>query len=454
MLTAAIFMLAWTQSVFLEPGHESGILNIDPPTPYIHYFGSNPPAGRVLVVHGLDTSNNTMRLISAALADAGFEVYAIDLPGHGNSSVKFQTDVAEQAIGNARQVLGERTIVLGHSLGAGLLLDLAETEQFSTMVLLAPPPISISQIHADRVLIATGELDIPRIRSFIPIATDIGGSQVESLVLPWGAHSSPILNPTYIERIVRWLRGDAVHVRTSARIVWIVVMFASAITFGVLFLPERRSEPLKISAFAILVQYLAGSGLALVILKVGNPVAWLRLFAADYLIGFLLIAGLCVSAAAVYTGAWAVRHKPYHFVTAVLAAAYVILVPGYLVCSRVLHMSLLDGRWWRFPFIALAALPLFICDEMVIRRIRPRWKSEIVALLTRALFLALISTGALTLNRTSGFLALIIPLIVVFWIGLWSAAGVVHRHTQSPLAAAVFAALVQGWAFAAWFVTI
>ena len=38
--------------------------------------------------------------------------------------------------------------------------------------------------------------------------------------------------------------------------------------------------------------------------------------------------------------------------------------------------------------------------------------------------------------------------------GLWFATGIVHRHTQSPYAAALFAALVQGWAFAAWFVTI
>jgi hypothetical protein len=63
-------------------------------------------------------------------------------------------------------------------------------------------------------------------------------------------------------------------------------------------------------------------------------------------------------------------------------------------------------------------------------------------------------TGVLTLNRESAFLLLIVPLITVFWIALWFAAGIVHRHTQSGLAAAVFAALVQGWAFAALFVRI
>jgi hypothetical protein len=63
-------------------------------------------------------------------------------------------------------------------------------------------------------------------------------------------------------------------------------------------------------------------------------------------------------------------------------------------------------------------------------------------------------TGVLTLHRESEFLVLIVPLITIFWIALWFATGVVHRHTQSPLAAALFATLVQGWAFASWFVTI
>jgi hypothetical protein len=63
-------------------------------------------------------------------------------------------------------------------------------------------------------------------------------------------------------------------------------------------------------------------------------------------------------------------------------------------------------------------------------------------------------TGVLTFDRESAFLVLIVPLIVTFWIALWFATGVVHRRTQNPLAAAIFASIVQGWAFAAWFVTI
>jgi len=452
VVTAAIFLLAWTQSSALERKHESGILPIDPPTPYIRYFGHDSPIARVLVVHGLDVSKEVMRPISAALADGGFEVYAIDLPGHGDSPAPFRTDLAQQAIRNAKTHLGDETIVLGHSMGAGLLLDLAATERFSTMVLLSPPPLSVGEIHADRVLIATGDIDIPRIRNFVAIAADIGNPKVEAWTLPWGGHSAPIFNPEYVRRVVQWLGGNGGATRTASQFVWIALMLASAVTFGVLLLPGQKLQPSESHIAPIIVRYVAAASLALVVLKIINPLRWLRLFATDYLISFVLVTGLALLAAVSKT----IKTQRYKrgMVTAIMAAAFVIAVPGFVIFSRVMHISLSDGRWWRFPCIALAGLPLFISDEWTIRRIHPRWKSDAVALLTRGLFLAFLLTGVLTFDRESAFIVLIVPLIVIFWIALWFATGVVHRHTQSPFAAALFASIVQGWAFAAWFVTI
>jgi pimeloyl-ACP methyl ester carboxylesterase len=449
-------VLAWIQSAALGPKHESGVLPIDPPTPYIHYFGETPNRGRVLVVHGLDVSKETIGLFSSALADGGFDVYAMDLPGHGDSKVGFQTDLAQQAISNAKRYLGEKIFVAGHSMGAGLLLDLAETEQFSTMVLLSPPPISIAEIHAERVLIATDRMDIPRIRSFVPIAADIGSPNVEAWDLPWGGHSALIHNPAYVRQIVEWLGGDGTKTRTTSRLLWLVLMFAAVVTFGVSLLPGRSLEFADVSASTVFARYIVAFGVGLLVLKFVNPMGWVRLFATDYLIGFFFVAGLCSLA---MEGNIKTQGHPAHrlkkgIATAMLAAVFVIGVPGFLVVSRALHMSLSDGRWWRFPCFAIAAFPLFMSDELTIRHIQPRWKSEMVALLTRILLLAFLLTGVLTINRGDAFLVLIAPLITVFWIALWFASGVIHRNTQNPIAAAMFAAILQGWAFAAWFVTI
>jgi len=75
------------------------------------------------------------------------------------------------------------------------------------MVLLSPPPLATSEIQADRVLIATGAIDVPRIRAFLPIAEDIGGAHIEAWILPWAGHSAAIFSPVYIKRVVDWLGG-------------------------------------------------------------------------------------------------------------------------------------------------------------------------------------------------------------------------------------------------------
>jgi pimeloyl-ACP methyl ester carboxylesterase len=470
----------------LQPQKQSGVLPIDPPTPYSHYLGSDSVHRRILVIHGLDVSRETMQFMSTALADAGFEVYSIDLPGHGDSTAKFQTELAEQAVRNATAFLGA-DIVLGHSMAAGLLLDLAATEHFTTMVLLSPPPVSVSQIHADRVLVATGELDVPRIRSFASVAGDIGSPNVEEWILPWGGHSAPIFNPAYIRRVVDWLGGDSSKTRTGARMFWLAAMFVASVVLGAALLPGQSLKPVLLPIPSVLAQYVIACGASLAVLKFANPLGWVRLFATDYVIGFVFIAGLtllvmvkvesralsrreraakgrvrpgmsksftrlaltlALRAVALTGGEGLSRLK------AILSAAFVILIPGYLVSAHVLHAGLSGGRWWRFTIIALISIPLFLSDELLIRRIHPQWKSDTIAILTRILLLAFLLTGVLTLNRQDAFLVLIAPLIALAWIALWFAAGVVHRHTGDPLAAALFAAIVQGWAFAAWFVTI
>ena len=502
LAAAAGLLLASIEESALAPKHDLGTFLIDPPTPYTHYLPATIPKGKVLAVHGLGVSREVMSFISAALADGGFEVYAIDLPGHGASKAKFQTAVAEQAILNVAAELGEKTVVLGHSLGAGLLLDLSASQHFSTMVLLSPPPVAIDEIRADRVLIAAGAIDLPRIRSFVPIAADIGGTHVETWTLPWAAHSAAILNPVYIGRIVDWLGGDARRTRTLARMAWLVVMFVSGMVLGVELLASPNSPPRRggvdapkaqtgwsdrshvspnrpprrgsraavappllceegnnYSARDVLVRYVAAGGTSLIILKLGNPLGWLRLFGTDYLIGFIFLTGLFLTGAVLCSRRGAVIDRPYSFdrravFRASAAAAYVIVVPGLLVTSHVLHMSLSGDRWWRFPAILAAGLPFFASDERMIRHLEPRWKCIGVALLTRGLLLAFLLAGVLILNRENAFLVLIAPLITLLWIGLWFAAGVVYKSTSDPSASGMFSALVQGWAFAAWFVIL
>ena len=391
-----------------------------------------------------------MRLISTALADGGFDVYNIDLPGHGDSPAGFEAGLARETL---RGVVAEikPQIVLGHSLGAGLLLDLAADQHFSTMVLLSAPPTPVPEIQADRVLLITGAYDIGRIQRFASLMNDLGrNTHIESWTLPWAAHSSAIFNPLHIRRIVEWLGGETNRVRTTSRILAILGMLISAVVLGWSALPGAKvatapAEPVSLPA--TVVRYVAAAGASVLILRFFVPLAWLRLFATDYMISFLLLTGLILC---VQIPKWS-RPRLIDLARATAAAVFIIGF-GLIAAAPILHMSLSDGRWWRFPVIAAAGLPLFLFDEMVIRRIRPRLMSFAMAVITRGVLWAFLLTGVLLLNREAAFLVLIAHLIVCFWIGLWFGAGVVYRHSRDPFAAALFAALVQGWAFAAWFV--
>ena len=448
--STALFLLAWVTLTRLEPNWQKGILPTEPPTPYIHYSpdATQESRGIVLVVHGLDATKETMRTISASLVDAGFEVYTIDLPGHGDSPVGFDANTAREAIRHVLLHIGPESIVLGHSLGAGLLLDLAGDQQFSTMVLLSPPPLPVDKVLAGRALVITGAFDVGRIRAFAPQLADMGNPRIETWTLPWAAHSSAIVNPMHIRRIVDWLGADGSKVKTAPRLALLVIMLASGIALGIALLPGTAIRPELQPIPALLVRYVAACLAAILILKVFVPLSWLRLFATDYLIGFLFVAGLILSIHRLPRP----RINRQGAAAAIGAAAFVIVVLGLIAGSHILHMTLSDGRWWRFPFIAAAGFPLFLADETTIRKIHPQWKAVGTALATRVLLGAFLVTGVLLLNREAAFLVLIAHLIVFFWIALWFGAHVVHRHTQNPFAAALFAALVQGWSFAAWFV--
>jgi hypothetical protein len=218
------------------------------------------------------------------------------------------------------------------------------------------------------------------------------------------------------------------------------VLVVSALPGGAL---DTRLMPLPVTA----IRYVAAAGGAILILRFFVPLAWLRLFATDYLISFLFLTGLILW---IQLPVWPKVRFP-NIVKAAAAATFIIGL-ALVAAAPIMHMSLSAGRWWRFPFIAAASLPLFLFDETTLRRIPPPWAASGMAVLTRAILWAGLITGVLLLNRDAAFLVLIAHLMVFFWIALWFGAYVVHRHTQDPFAAALFAALVQGWCFAAWFV--
>jgi hypothetical protein len=236
-------------------------------------------------------------------------------------------------------------------------------------------------------------------------------------------------------------------------------MFVAGLALGLALLPGTPLTTHSAQIARLLVRYIAAGVAATLLLRFAVPMSWVRIFAMDYVISFLLITGMICwvfgtrkdSILDPSTGLKP-RASWRTLLIGVVAAAYVIIVPGLLIGSNLFHVFPSGSRWWRFPVISLTSFPLLLADEFYLRCITPRWKAHAVGILIRVLIGALMLTGVLLWNPSDAFLALVLHVVVSFWIALWFVTEAVHRNTQDPTAAAVFASLVQGWAFAAGFV--
>jgi pimeloyl-ACP methyl ester carboxylesterase len=119
----------------------------------IHYYelegkGSGAP---VLLVHGLGGSSNGFYKILFPLAQRFSRVFALDLPGHGFSlSAEPPTTLRqdfELLAAFCEQIIGQRVLAIGNSLGGGLCLALASErpQLVRALVLLAPAGARLGQ---------------------------------------------------------------------------------------------------------------------------------------------------------------------------------------------------------------------------------------------------------------------------------------------------------------------
>jgi pimeloyl-ACP methyl ester carboxylesterase len=444
-LLSVLILVGWSS----KPSgiRSKGVFATNPMTPYFHYNPQGQKLGEVLVVHGLDANKEMMNLLCLGMSDAGFDVYSIDLPGHGDSKAGFNAMVARQVVNAVLNTLGPETIVIGHSLGGALLLDLASERSYGTMVLLSPAPTPVGKIQAKRMLVMTGRFELPRIQMWVPQLEISGTEGVTLRRVPLSGHAGYLLHPGPIRDVVTWLGGDPSRLKTNRRLLAYLLEILLAISIVALWLRGKSIEPQQTALPARMVSYVAACTAALWICGGVDLMKGLRLFSADYLISFVVVMG--VALLPFYYRRFSPAFSQIHI--SVLAAAFIIVATVF-VGSELAHLTLSPAQWWRFAAISLAVLPLCVADEVLLRPIRPWWKAAALSALTRILIWAYVVWGVMTLNRADAFLVLVAHFIVLLWILLWFVGELVRRRTQDPMATAVFTALVQAWIFAAIFV--
>ena len=130
----------------------------------------------IILLHGSGQSHIVWSLSVQYLADQGFNVFALDLPGHGNSegpSLKSIEDMSNWLNEFVDHIGIEKTILIGHSQGCLVSLEFAKnyTEK------------------VDKIIFIAGSYSISVNKSLIDLSLS-GDMEALNLMMKWGYGSS------------------------------------------------------------------------------------------------------------------------------------------------------------------------------------------------------------------------------------------------------------------------
>ncbi len=120
--------------------HKSGILAGASP----RILGTKSSERAVLFVHGFIGDQSNFNVLPDAVANAGWYVETLRLPGHGTSPREFERTTADELIAGVREAVlalkedHETVVVVGHSMGGALSTLVAGEVPVDGLVLCAP----------------------------------------------------------------------------------------------------------------------------------------------------------------------------------------------------------------------------------------------------------------------------------------------------------------------------
>lgn len=170
----------------------------------------DPAAPPVLLLHGANQSAHAWDLVSLHLSDR-YHVYALDQRGHGDSEWARDQDYAREALvadalAFIRQQGMQHPIIIGHSMGGGVTLQLALRE----------PALARALVFVDIAPVRTGEGG-HEIREFI--RENIEFDRIEDFVERVRRYD-PFRSVEHMERTARYnliRRADGKYVSKSDR---------------------------------------------------------------------------------------------------------------------------------------------------------------------------------------------------------------------------------------------
>ena len=152
-----------------------------------HLYDSNKPT--IILLHGSGQSHIVWSLTDQFLADQGFNVFTLDLPGHGNSEGPALKSIEEmsQWLNEFIEYIGiKKSILVGHSQGCLISLELAR---------LYPNKV-------DKIIFIAGSYSIPVNKVLIDLSL-AGDMEALNLMMKWGyGYSKQFIGGNPLQKIL------------------------------------------------------------------------------------------------------------------------------------------------------------------------------------------------------------------------------------------------------------
>jgi len=453
--------------------------------------GNDDPRGYVVLFHGLAANKKIMSYLARGFANENLRVFVPDLPGHGRTPGPFSFERAEACADSlvreliARRAIDpQRTMLAGHSMGGAIAIRVAARVGVAGVVAISPAPQRVAHGVPPEMLPYTNPPPLPPHTLAISAAFEplgirdstrdlIAGDAAATgkyLFMPDATHVSVLGDSRVVRASQEWTAETlkfpaAPSAPSSLPLAGSLAGLAGILLLAGPFLREtmgmQRAEttssqaatpdpqnaggaPPVVPVFRALLETAAVSFLAVVVLRFWDPLSFVRLYNGAYFASFLLIAGLTLlllhhkSARALFPT------KINILLRASLAGLVMhLLVTGWFD-TTFMEAWLSWSRWARFPALFVAALAYLLAEELLLGppAVRSSAARIWLALTLRLIaFLALVF-GIFVLHSGAILVLLLAVYLALFFLFQRLGMDLVRRQTGSPIAAAVFGAIL------------